>query len=396
MLLWGIGISSIFLLIIVGWFYCNNLDWQIKYVTAKLNKTIRCQKRDWQVVQPLLKKIYRIINQGMITNHTSAVYHAIDLLRLAFGNGLVRSGESTHLMAIGIRALNSNKPDTAGFVIDAFRPLVRQLTPADVVISVNHLTLIGVTSFKKKQNFLAAKVVDCILFIMDQKDGRADSKVLIASLKALRILGVLALRRRDAGLFREINMRLSVLLAASPRTDHMTVEVTSVLSAWLHRIIWINETVLFTVIVDFISNLIRDDVLVDDGIERIIDELGDAAASACLNPHSPLTKLILDFMFTLGNNQKTRKHCIRVITISGRVAKLSVYRHGIVKAFISIYPLLEFGRNLLRTELQLVESVDTTRRELLFRVVRESLILGSLSLPDVFPSIERHPQWFPL
>ncbi len=403
-MLWGIGISSVISLIILGWCYCHKLDWQIKYVTVKLNKTIRCSRRDRQVVQPLLKKIYKIINQGMITNHISAVYHTLDLLKLAFGSGLVRSGESTHLMAIGIRALNNNKPDVASLVVDAFRPLVRQLTPDDVVIAVNQLTLIGVTSFRKKQNFLAAKVVDCILFIMDQGTGGAEPKVLTASVKALKVLGVLALRRRDAGLFREMNIRLSVLFAASPRTDYLTVEITSMLSAWLHRIIWINEPLLFTVMVDFISNLIRDDVLVGDGVEGIIDELGDAGSSACLNPHSPLTTLILDFMFTLGNNQKTMRHYARVIAISGRVAKLSVYRHGIVKAFSSIHPLFEFGRTLLRAELKMIESIDTTRQKILFSVVRENLIileyaakqdlLGSTgeTIVDVFRCWEKHPE----
>ncbi|WP_378956388.1 hypothetical protein [Pelosinus sp. sgz500959] len=374
---WMIGISSVVVFIILGWYYLHNLDWQIKFLIARLNKMIRCQKRDRQAIKSLLKDSYTIINKGMVCNHSTAVYQTLDLLKLAFGHGLVRSGESGRLMAIGISALNNNKPDVVGFVVDAFRPLVRQLSPDDVVIAINQLTLIGVISFKKKQNFLAAKVVDCILFIMEQPDESVERKKMVAAIKALKVLGVLSLRRRDTGLFRELNIRLSTCLISSCKADDMTTEISSMLAAWLHRIIWLNETVLFTVITDMIFNLIGADVLTDDGIEVMIDELGNVAASACLNPNSPLASLILEFMFRLANERKNDRHWTRVVTIAGRVAKLAIYRHGLAAAFTIIHPLLEFGRNLLWAELKFIESVDKIRQRLLFRVVRESLLILS-------------------
>lgn len=374
-MVWVVGISGVVVIIMLSWCYCHNLDWQIKILRVRLNQTIRCPRRDRQAVQSLLKKIYAVMNEGMTRNHATAVYQTLDLLKLAFGYGLVRSGESARLMAIGIGALNNNKPDAVGFLIDAFWPLIRQLPSEDVVIAVNQLTLIGVLSFKKKQNFLAAKVVQCILFIMEQTDGSEDRNIVVAAMKALKVLGVLSLRRRDADLFREINQRLSLWLVASRKPNEMTGEIINIFTAWLHRIIWLNETMLFTVIVDVILNLIREDVLIDDGIELVIDELGNVAASACLNPNSPLTPLVLEFMFKLAHGRKTSRCWTKVIAIAGRVAKLGVYRHGLVGAFNVMYPLLELGRKLLGTELKFIEIVDEIRQQLLFRVVRESLII---------------------
>lgn len=400
---WVVGISIFIVAVTFNWWYQRNLNWQVKFLRARLNKKIGCQKGECQKEGPLLKNIYSVVNKGMARDDSAIVYQAVDLLKLAFGYGLVRSGESAHLMAIGIVALNRHKPDVASFVIDAFRPLIRQLSPADVVVAVNQLTLIGVVSLKKKQNFLAAKVVDSVLLIMEQTDAAADSRVLVATIKALRILGVLALRRRDAALFRELNVRLLAFLVASRNIEQMTVELANTFAAWLHRIIWSNETFLFKVIADVIFKLAEVKVLTDDGIELIIDELGDVAASACLNPSSLLTNLIMELIFKVADEQKSFRHWINVIRISGRVAKLAIHRHGIVVAFLVVHPLLEFGRNLLWTELKFVESAKEDHRQLLFRVIRESVfllsyaarqnLLGSTgeTIVDVFKCWGGHP-----
>jgi len=120
-------ISLVALVMIMAWYYYRRLDWQIKILTFRVNKLIRSKRRDQQIVQPLLKAIYAIIHKGLVLNNSIAVFEAFELLRLAFGYGLVRPGESARLMAIGVTALNTDKPDTVSLMIDAFKPLMRQL-----------------------------------------------------------------------------------------------------------------------------------------------------------------------------------------------------------------------------------------------------------------------------
>jgi len=399
------GISSIVaLVIILVWNYYSKLDWQIKLLTAKLNKLIRCQRRDKKVVQQLLKNIYVIINKGMALNHSVAVYQALDLLKLAFGYGLVRPGESDRLMAIGVSALKTNNPDTVSFIIDAFRPLVRQLPPEAIVSAVDQLTLIGTIALKQRHNFLTAKVVECIFFIMEQTDVVVHRKIVVAAIKALKVIGVLGLRRRDTVLFREINNRLSVWLVANLGVDDISTEIASVLTAWLHRITWLGDTSLFMIIADSTFRLVEAEVVTDAGIELILDEWGNVAASACLNPNSPMAGFIVEFLFKVAKHQKSNKQWIKVIPLTGRVAKLAVYRHGMSAAFMVMYPILDLGRKLLWAELRYVESSDEFRHELLFRVVRECLIilnyaarqniLGSTgeTIVDVFKCWQVHPE----
>jgi len=386
-LLMSVIISIVALAITLGWYDCLSINWQIKVLRARLNKLIGSERRDSQVVQQLLKKIYIIINKGMALNNSMIVYQALDLLKLAFGYGMARSGESAKLMAIGVTALNNNKPDTVSFIIDAFRHLVRQLPTEAIVSEIDQLTLIGTIALKKKHNFLAAKVVECIFFIMEQKQVADDRKIVVAAIKALKVLGVLGLRRRDTELFREINKLLSIWLVANPGTDEISAEIANTLTAWLHRITGLGDTFLFSVIADSTFSLIEAKVLTDAGTELIIDEWGNIAASACLNPNSRLAGLIIEFIFKVANHQKSNKQWIKVISLTGRVAKLAVYRHGIIVAFMVMFPILELGRKWLWTELRYVEYIDEFHHERLFRVVKECLIILSYAArQDLFGS----------
>ena len=367
--------SIVALLIILSWYYYRNVDWQIKLLTARLKRAIHLKKRDQRVVQQLLKKIYVIIQKSTAENNSIVVYQSLDLLKLAFGYGLVRSNESTRLMAVGIAALRSKNYDTASFVLDTFRPLVRQLPASDNCIAIDQLTLIGVLALKQKQNFLTAKVVECIFFIMEQTDVAVDRKVLASAIKALKVIGVLGLRRRDTALFREITIRLSSWLIANPRTNDITEEIATMLTAWLHRIVWLDEGFLFVIITDFTFSLVEAQVLSAKGVELIVDEWGSIAASASLNPRSSMAGVLVEFLFKIASVQKTDKQWNKVVDIAGRVAKLAVSRRGLMDSFMVLHPMLEIGKDLLWAQLQCVEAVDVSRQQLLYKVIRECLIV---------------------
>lgn len=372
MLLLMAGVISMAGLIMLRWYYCRNLNWQIKVLTASLKNKISAKQQNTQVVQQLLKKIYVLIHKSMAVDDSIAVYQSLDLLKLAFGYGLVRGRESSNLMGICVVALHNKKPDTVSFVLDVFRPLLRQLPPEEVISAVDQLTIIGVMALKGKYNFLAAKVVECIFFIMEQTQGTVDPKIIVASLKALKVIGVLGLRRRDMELFREINRRLSGA-RASLVNQNVADEIGKMLSAWLYRIAGLNDLSLFVVITDLTRSLIQDKAIAGDGFDLLIDEWGDVAATACLNPNSPMAGLIIEFLFQVVSAPLLHKQWIKTLVIAGRVGKLAMDRHGLILSFQALHPMLEVGRNLLRMELKFLEYIDEIQQQYLFRVIRECL-----------------------
>lgn len=379
-------ISMVALGVLCGWYYSRNLDWQIKLVSARLNKIIRTQSKG-QGVQRVLKRIYVIIYSSMAADHSVVVYQSLDLLKLSFGHGFLRPRESARVMAVCVTAMRHKKPDTVSLALDVFRILLRQLPPEEVPSAVDQLTLIAAMALKQKYNFLAAKVIECIFSIMEQNHGTMQRRVLVASMKSLQVIGVLVLRRRDMALFRELTVRLSGWLLASQTAYDVADEIVKMLSAWLYRIVGQNNVSLFVVMTDFINSMVENQVLSEEGLEVFIVEWGDVAAFACLNPNSPLTGLIIEFMFTVVKGPDFHIQWLKVLTSAVRVAKLAVHRRGLIAAFSVVAPILEVGRKLLWAELKFVEYVDELHQQQLFRVVRECLsILNYTAKQDLIGS----------
>lgn len=379
--------TSIILVIILICYYYRKLTWKIKIVTFRLNRIIRNSHRDKKVVQRLLKEMYTLVNKSIANNDATTAYQAIDLLKLAFGYGVMRQDESVRLMALSIAALNKKNPDIVSFILDAFRPLIRQLSPEGISAAAEHLTLIGVIALKQKENFLVAKVTECIFLIMDRADTPGDKKIMAAVLKAFKIIGVFSLRRRDIALFREISVRLSGWFTANHLSEDVTEELVGMVIAWLHRIIGMNDLALFEMVEASTASLIESKVLLEENMELLFEEMGNLAASACLNPNSILAGRIISFLFMVASQEKSNKYWIRIVAIAGRVTKLAVSRHGIIPAFMVFYPMLEMGRTLLWSELRFVQCIDVNKQEMLFAVVKESLnIISFASKQDLIGS----------
>ena len=378
LLFWVASISIILVMILICYYY-QKLTWKIKILTFRLNIIIRNSHRDKKAVQRLLKEMYALVNKSIANNDAMTAYQAIDLLKLTFGYGVMRQDESVRLMALSIAALNKKNPDIVSFILDAFRPLIRQLSPESIPGAAEHLTLIGVIALKQKENFLVAKVTECIFLITDRTDAPGDQKIVAAVLKAFKVIGVFSLRRRDISLFREISVRLSSWLTINHPQVDTTEELVGMLVAWLHRIVGINDLSLFEMIEESAVSLIESKVLVENNMELLFEEWGNLAASACLNPNSLLAGNIINFLFTIASQEKGNKHWIRVVAIAGRVTKLAVSRHGIAQAFNVFFPMLESGRTLLWSESRFVQCIDECKQEMLFAVVRESLIIISFA-----------------
>lgn len=377
LLFWVASISSVLTILLIRYYY-RKCNWNFKILTFRLNTLIRSSRRDKKAAQRLLKQVYVLLHKSIASNDTAMAYQAIDLLKLAFGYGIMRQDEAVRLMAISVAALNEKQPDMASFILDAFRPLIRQLSPECIPGAAEQLTLIGVIALKQRQNFLVAKITECIFLIMDRGDAAKDKKIITAAITSFKAMGVLSLRRRDIALFREMSIRLSAWFTANQPNEEVAKELVSMLTAWLHRIVGINNMALFAMIEEFTDALIQSKVL-DSQLELLYEEWGNLAASACLNPNNLLAGNILKFLFSIAILRQDYCQWIKVVEVAGRVIKLTVSRHGILGAFTVFHPMLEVGRSLLWSELRFVQCIDEYKHKMLFAVVKESLIIISFA-----------------
>lgn len=353
------------------WCYTRRLDWQLARITSQLRI---CNKRPLKAIEGkrILRQIYKVINASLIAGKMDAAYRAFDLLKLALGHGLGRQGESVRLTAAVYLAVKSNQLDIAGHGIDAFRPLLKNMKSAEVPAAVEQLGLIAVMSLKKRQNFLAARAVDSLavaMGVVEDEAGRA------AVMRSLRLIGLIALRRKDTGLILEIQNTMSGWLATAPLTDSTHEQVAGALSAWLHRAVKAGDTQLFEILTKYIYQLVQKELLTHTAITNIISECNYLAGIESLNPYSQLIGAIS--MTNLDLAMQVRSDCIwrQAVDGAGQAAKLAIAQRTLLESFAVIYPLFEMGRRLLTAELNAGPLKDSFRQQALYVLLRECLQL---------------------
>jgi len=377
MLLWGTTtIGLLFFGLVARWYIFRRPDWRIMLLSIRLNRLIRRNQRSKIAVHRLLKQIYSLINFTIQTNNAVAAYQAVDLLKIALGERLARHDEPMRMMALAVAALRTKQPDVAGYVLDAFKPMLRTLEDEQIPVAMEQVTLIAVVSMKLKQSFIIAKVADLIFTVIEQNGRSNNTQILTAGLRSLRIIGLMALRRRDDALFREMNIRF-LSVASGYRDGDISGEIIIVLSAWLHHIVKNNAIVMF----DTLSQLsfqFAENILDNSSIEALISEWENLAGTACLNPQSELAPRIVEFILNLAETSYHNGLWRKTINAAGQIAKLAIDKHGLQTAFPILYPLLDTGRRLLLAELRSTTYCNELRQKNLFLILRECIMLATI------------------
>ncbi len=197
-------------------------------------------------------------------------------------------------------------------------------------------------------------------------------------MRILRLVGVLALRRHETDLFRELTTRLAAIVAARPDSPGLSGEIVALTAQWLHRIVKHDDLAMFALLQNIALALPAQDALLAADIRLLIKEWQELAGTACLNPHSTLAEGIVSFTLELALARGSKSGWQQAVTGAGQVARLVITRHGIKAALPRILPLLSAGRELLSLELKVgsIENADSFRQQALYLVVRECLSLS--------------------
>jgi hypothetical protein len=376
MLLW-VAVIIISVVIVVSarfvW-YRRRLEYQAKLLAAKLQKLTRQKRPDPASASRLLRRIYALLYDSIAVNPV-VTYQAVELLKFAFGEGLRRANEPGRLMAAAVTALRANQPDLAGFILDAFKPMLRYLTTEDVPETVEQLVQISIIAGKAKQNFLVAKASENIFAMLEQQNCAANQPLCAVFLRALTAIGTVALRRHDDDLFREMATRIACWLATKP-SDAVSSELVALLSTWLHYIVKTDQPIQFSIVEELTVQLVETKVLSDEALALLFVEWTNLAGTACLNPNTSIASLTLSLMLQLAAKRHKQEVWALATKSTGQVAKLASAHHGnLTGVFQVIYPLLEAGRKLLIIEIRFGEYTDELNRQALFMVLEECLAI---------------------
>ncbi|QJW44628.1 hypothetical protein HA075_01875 [bacterium BFN5] len=345
-------------------------------LTIKLGRITSRSKLNKVQNTALMKSIYRCINDCIVQNNHTEAYQAVDLLKLALGERLARSNESMRLMALAVAALRTKQPDIASHILEAYKPLIRNLSDDERVVAIEQLTLIAMVALKARYNFMIPKVADTIFTIIEQQDKRLEKKIILAGLRGLKIIGVMALRRHDEALFREISLRIGNLHYID---EDIAKAVVGVLNEWLHRAIKQEDQVMFLLVLQLCLHYIDKNELSDDIYDLIVVEWQNLAGTAALNPRSRMAAETIDFLLMIAEKRFNAAFWTLVVSAAAKTGRLAVSQHDDIEiSFSTLYPLLDAGRRMLSAELKFHKSSDGLRQKILFLIARECVMIASL------------------
>ncbi|WP_094605059.1 hypothetical protein SPSIL_031050 [Sporomusa silvacetica DSM 10669] len=369
MAVWLIALTGISLA--AWWLYTRRLAWQFKHIKFQLSTITQKRQVGSRAGKASMRSLYKILHTSLTAGKSDDAYQALDLLKLALGHGLGRDGEPARLTAVIYLALRTNQLDVAGHCIDAFRPLMKNMTVIELPVAIGQLGLIAVMSLKQRQNFLAARAVDVIFSVT----GIQDEAVRRAVIRAIRLTGLTALRRKDTGLVREILAKMASWLPAEQVDSPLHEQVAWVLIAWLHRIVKAGNVPMFELITQYIDQLAEKNTLSEKALASLIVECAHLSSMDSLDPFSQLSGQI--GMFSLELAVEIRNISIWRQSLDGviQAARLAVNQRSLTESFTVIYPLFEIGRRLLAAELTAAPRRDLFRQKALYILIRECLQL---------------------
>jgi len=366
-------LAGIILLLIFIWYRrSSGTDRQFRRLEKELASLARRRKRD-DTTKTFLASVYKLLQQTIIRKDTPASFRAVELIKTAYGEGIIRTDEMSYLVGLSVMALRQKQHDVANVLVDAAKLLIKGQSSDRVRELLEQLQFLALILLKEKQNYIAAKIVDLIFYILDKPDLGNDHQVSSQAIDVLRTVGIRVIRRRDAAMLREIAGRLETWHAkAEPASD---LELAKLLAAWLHRSIYSSEVASYELIVELIRRSSQKRVIASSAFELLISELQKLSGTLSLNPGSQIPGKLLAIILELGFSRDNINDSRQVVRSVGEVARLAIHNHDLTTAFLVFYPLLEQGRRLLTLELKFggEASQGGHRQHTLFFVIKECL-----------------------
>ncbi|CUH96900.1 putative membrane protein [Propionispora sp. 2/2-37] len=360
----------------------RGLERQIEFLTVKV--TGRGNRRRQKPDEELLNRIYGFVLAGITKRNDAIIYKATELLKTAFGEALVRDNEPVRLMGLIARAIHFRQYQAAVVILDAFRPLILHLPAQCLPVATEQLTLIAAMAFRIKQNFLLSKVTELVFFLFENKIRlQSTATFAVEVLKPLKLVGLLALRRKDVDLFREICICWKNGKAIGYHGDVAKASL-QIWTVWLHRIVKMDRPDMFNLLIEVVWLQLTEDRLSNEDVEYLLADWHKHAGSASLNPRSEIAAHILDFMCSIAEYKKETVLWEQAIRYVGAVIKLAIARREFEAVFPVFYPLLERGRQLFVLELKFGQYSDGFRQRILFTILQECTMLISYAMRQDF------------
>ena len=327
----------------------------------------------------LLRTLFSLIAKHVHDTDQTAVYKAIELLQLAYGQGVVRPDEPVAVTSIVSTLLGQNRPELASAALDTYRGLLRCYNNSQM--AAEQLQTAGVMAMKAGHAYVADKAVDILFTMFEKPEKAADPATVTASLGVLRVIGKLAIKRQDHDLFRELVNRLRSFLALEPPPAIEPEALVIMLTLWTHAIVSKRDENSLTLLTDSVQELAEKQLLSKSVVKGLLREWQDLTGIASLNPHSKISAILIHDMVILAEKTKDNVLWMEMAVAVGKISRLIIEQYGMAYAFPLLYPLLDESRKMLVAQVRFpVESTEAYFRQYaLFCVVKQAIAIAEFA-----------------
>jgi hypothetical protein len=335
---------------------------------------MRQNRRSPKKVARLMRNIFFLINLAILRQDEIIAYKMVDLLKLAYGDGILRVDEPMRLMNLCIASMKEKQFSTSGYILDTYKPLMRSAIHVNNKEVLEQLIVLGNVAKKIGENYLVIKVTNCIFDGVRKIDIGQESNTIIA-LEALKSMGLIAIKNRDYALLNE-EKDVIVSLNFCDRNESNRKFVL-LLTSWVYQIIKCDDVELFIVFRALCLELSEKQGFNQDIVTEFIEECTNFVGIVAANVRSKCGPDLSKLLFEIVANRTDDR--VRVaLNVTGKMAKMAIELYGVQKGFSLLFPLLEQGRKLLNCELKFVNYSSEFRQRYLFIIIKELILLLDL------------------
>ncbi|MDF2564708.1 MAG: hypothetical protein K0Q53_1103 [Massilibacillus sp.] len=347
---------------------------QYKYLSWQLNQCMRQNKRRSKKVARLMRNIFFLTNLAIFRQDEIIAYKMVDLLKLAYGDGILRVDEPMRLMNLCIASMKEKQFATTGYILDAYKPLMRSAIGVNNKEALEQLIVLGNITKKIGKSYLVIKVTNCVFDGVRKIDIRQEENAIIA-LEALKSMGLIAIKSRDYALLKEAkNLIISLDFCDKNESNQKFVLL---LTSWVYQIIKCDDLELFMVFRALCLESAGKEGLNQDIVTGFIEECMNFVGIVAANVRAKCGQELAKLLFELVAN-RTDNALLVALNVTGKIAKMAIELYGVQKGFSLLFPLLEQGRELLNYELKFVNYSSEFRQRYLFIMIKELILLLDL------------------
>lgn len=365
---------------------CRWTKARLKYIAWKIDHIKRNQQPGATDGTSLLTQTFAICRENLNDKQFDLAFRALDLIQLAYGQGVARPQEGTRLLSLAVQALKQQQADMASLILYAYRPLLGQNSD-QAQASFRQFIFILPLLQKTKHHSLANVIAELIFSYYSSTPNLSES-ILKSSWPVVRQIGRMALRKNQEPWVRELLCQIFQFLtdyhgkrddSVIPFLEGLLIELWQ---DWLYEALQNRSTGNVDLLLAHLESWLEQNWLLEDTFLTLLKNLESTLTLALLQQQAIHCQSILQVCYSAI----ARKNWLRALKQSGQLSLylgcLAIEEQQTEELFWILQPFFNLGRKILSREIYWGQGdcIDKFRLQALKCVIDKSLEIADYRL----------------